>query len=216
MKNISIIINAVLIAAVAFLFYKVYGGNNNAASEESVTETTDSAAAPMVNLSAKTLSDLPKDVAFAFINADTVFAKYEFALKTKSAGESRVENYKRNYQQKADAFQREYAEYVERAGKGEYSREQGEAIETGLAKKRDDLMAMEMNQQAVLDELDNATTAVNQKINEFLTRFNKEHGYHCILAYTLTGGGVLGINDSLDVTYQVIDGLNQEYKASKK
>jgi hypothetical protein len=35
------------------------------------------------------------------------------------------------------------------------------------------------------------------------------------LAYTVTGGGVLGIDDSLDVTRQVLEGLNAEYTANK-
>jgi len=37
-----------------------------------------------------------------------------------------------------------------------------------------------------------------------------------VLAYTIGGGGVLGVNDSLDVTKQVLAGLNAEYKAVKK
>ena len=211
MKNISIAINAILIAAVAFLFYKTYSGKPGAAAEAK----QDSTASPVVPLAAKTMAELPKNVAFCFVNADSLFSNYEFAKKAKAAGEGRVAGYKQSYQQKAAALQQEYNDYVEKAGKGAYSKEQGEAIEAGLTKKRDELTLMEQNQDKIMEELDRATAEVQKKIYDYLRRFNKEHGYYCALAYTLSGGGVLGINDSLDITSQVLAGMNAEYKATK-
>ena len=212
MKNISLIINAVLVAAVAFLFYKTFSGHK---IESSAGIKNDSLAAPVVPLSAKTLASLPKGVPFAFVNADSIFAHYEFAKKAKSAGEGRVSNYQKTYQQKAESFQKEYNDYVEKAGKGAYTKEQGQEIEAGLQKKRDEIMMMEQNQEKVMGELDNSTLEVQKKIYSYLSKFNKEHGYYCTLAYTLSGGGVLGINDSLDITRQVVEGLNAEYNATK-
>ena len=214
MKNTSFTINAILLAAVVFLFYKTYSGNNsqNAAS----AEANDSVAvAPVIPLSAKALASLPQNASFVFVNADTLFENYEFAKKAKAAGEGRVANYQKSYQQKAEAFQNEYKDYVDKAGKGAYTKEQGEQIEAGLAKKRDEIMMMEQNQDKVMGELDNSTVEVQKKVYAYFARFNKEHGYHCALAYTLTGSGVLGINDSLDVTAQVLAGLNAEYNATK-
>ena len=214
MKNISLAVNAVLILAVGFLFYKQFSGSGP--KEEATGETKDSIVAPVVvPLSANTVASLPKNVSFAFINADTVFVHYEFAKKAKAAGEGRVANYQKSYQQQAEAFQKEYTEYVEKAGKGAYTREQGEQIEAGLQKKKDDIMAMEQNQDKIMRELDNSTIEVQTKVYDYLKRFNKEHGYYCTLAFTLTGGGVLGVTEELDVTKQVLEGLNAEYKANK-
>lgn len=213
MKNISLILNAILIVAVAFLFYKTYsGGKTGAAAEENNGDTITS---PVIPLSAQTLAALPKGVPFAFVNADTVFAHYEFAKKARVAGEGRVANYQKSYQQKVEAFQKEYNDYMEKAGAGGYTKEQGLAIEAGLQKKKEEIMAMEQNQDKVMSELDNSTIEVQKKVYDYLSKFNKEHGYYCTLAYTLTGGGVLGINDSLDVTRQVLEGLNSEYSATK-
>ena len=212
-KNISLVINAGLIIAVAFLFYKTYSGEKSGEPDKA---KHDSIAAPVIPLSAKTLAALPKNVSFAFINADTIYAHYEFAKKAKAAGEGRVASYQKNYQQKAEAFQNEYKDYVDKAGKGAYTKEQGEQIEAGLAKKRDEIMMMEQNQDRVMGELDNSTAEVQKKIYDYLARFNREHGYYCALAYTLNGGGVLGINDSLDITSQVLAGLNAEYSSTKR
>jgi outer membrane protein len=209
-KNISLYLNILLIAAVGFLYYKYFSGNKT--ETVAITSGNDSvpAAAPAAPLTA-----LPKGIPLVFINADTVFAKYDFAKKAKAAGEARVGTYQKAYQAKVDAFQKEYSDYMEKAGAGAYTKEQGLAIEEGLKKKKEDIMTMEQNQDKVMGELDNSNVEVQKKIYEFLTRFNKEHGYYCVLAYTKTGGGVLGINDSLDVTGQVLSGLNSEYNATK-
>ena len=213
MKNISLALNAVLLLAVGFLYYKDFAGGKKESADAALPK--DSVVDSVVPLSAQMISALPKGVPFAFVNADTIFRHYEFAKKAKSAGEGRVAAYQKSYQQKAEAFQKEYQDYVDKAGKGMYTKEQGEQIEAGLQKKRDDIMAMEQNQDKVMSELDNSTLEVQKKVYDFLSRFNKENHYYCTLAYTLTGGGVLGISDSLDVTSRVIAGLNAEYKAGK-
>ena len=213
MKNISLVLNAVLLIAVGFLYYKFFSGSkSNSADNEG---KKDSLAAPVVPLSAKSIASLPKNVSFTFVNADSVFVHYELAKKAKASGEGRVANYQKTYQQKVESFQKEYNDYVDKAGKGAYTKEQGMEIEAGLQKKRDEIMMMEQNQDKVMGELDNSTLEVQKNIYDYLSRFNKEHGYYCTLAYTLSGGGVLGINDSLDITKLVIDGLNAEYKATK-
>lgn len=214
MKNISLAINAVLLVAVGFLFYKTFSGSKTDGTGSE--NTADSAATPViVPLSAQTLASLPKGIPFAFINADTIFMKYAFAKKAKAAGEGRVASYQKSYQQKVETFQNEYDDYVKKAGAGGYTKEQAMGIEAGLQKKKDEIMEMEQNQDKIMAELDHSTIEVQTKVYDYLKRFNQENGYYCILAYTLTGGGVLGVSDSLDVTKQVLEGLNAEYAANK-
>ena len=211
-KNISLSLNIVLLIAVGFLYYKQFSGSKG--KDVAMAENADSsrvhAAVP-----AAPLAELPKNIPLVFVNADTLFARYEFAKKAKSAGEGKVAVYQKAYQAKTDAFQKEYSDYMEKAGAGAYTKEQGLAIEEGLKKKKDEIMVMEQNQDKVMSELDNSNADVQKKIYDYLARFNKEHGYYCVLAYTRSGGGVLGISDSLDVTAQVLAGLNTEYNAVK-
>lgn len=211
MKNISLALNIVLLLAVGFLYYKDFSGKKN--EDSSVTTGSDSVTAAVAP--AMPLSALPKGVPVVFIDADSIFAQYDFAKKAKAVGEGKVEQYKRSYQARVDAFQKEYSDYMEKAGAGQYTKEQGLAIEEGLKKKKEEIMIMEQNQDKVLGELDDSNTEVQKKIYDYLTRFNKEHGYYCALAFTRDGGGVLGVNDSLNVTGQVVAAMNAEYKAAK-
>jgi outer membrane protein len=211
MKNISFALNIVLLVAVGFLYYKNFSGGKpeNSSTKEDKDSLNHSS-------SAISFSKLPENMPIVFINADTIFAKYEYAKKVKALNERKMMDYQKTYQAKADAFQKEYNDYVEKAGAGAYTKEQGLAIEAELQKKRDEILAMEQNHDKVMNELDKSNMDVQRKIYDYLTRFNKEHGYYCTLAYTKTGGGVLGIHDSLDVTKQVLEGLNAEYAKEKK
>jgi outer membrane protein len=209
-KNISLTLNIILLVAVGFLYYKVFSGNKNMAA--TVSEGNDSI---KIVTPAVVLSELPKNRSIVFVNADSIFTKYELAKKAKALSEGKAASYQKAYQSKVEAFQKEYSDYMEKAGAGTYTKEQGLAIEEGLKKKKEDIMIMEENQSKVMSEMEASNTDVQKKIYDFLTRFNKEHGYHCVLAYTKTGGGVLGVSDSLDVTPQVLMGLNAEYNAIK-
>lgn len=208
-KNISLALNIVLLLAVGFLYYKQFSGTpaETAVVAENDQDSSVTVEAPAV------LSELPKDVPVVFINADSIFAKYELAKVAKAQIEGKVATYRRSYEAKVESFQKEYQDYMDKAGAGAYTKEQGMAIEQGLQKKRDDIMAMEQNQEKVMSDMENSNTEVQQKVYDFLTRFNKQNGYYCVMAYTKTGGSILGVNDSLDVTSQVLAGLNAEYKS---
>ena len=215
MKNISLVLNAVLITAVAFLYYKQFSGGTSASAAAATTQQdspeTSSETAAIVSVP----NNAPKDVRLVFINADSIFAKYEYAKKTKSGGDMRVANYQKVYQEKVASFQKEYQDYTEKAGAGGYTKEQGLAIEAGLQKKKDDIMTMEQNQSSIMDEVEKSNADVQKNVYDYLARFNKEHGYYCALAYTKSGGGALGVDPGMDVTAQVLAGLNNEYRAKK-
>ena len=211
MKNLSLALNIVLLLAVGFLYYKQFSGSKNEAAAVSGQDSLQ----PVVAAAAIPLAELPKNIPIVFVDADSIFGKYEFAKKAKAAGEAKVAEYRKAYQSKVASFQKDYNDYVQKAGAGGYTKEQGTEIEAGLQKRKDEIMIMEQNQDKVMGELDNSNTEIQKKIYDYVTRFNKEHGYYCVLAYTKAGGGVLGVSDSLDVTAQVVSGLNAEYKTGK-
>ena len=215
MKNLSLLLNAVLITAVAFLFYKEYYGNESAGSP--AENNGDSTAAPVVvPLSSATLASLPKGVAFAFVNIDTLYTHYGFAKDTRKRNEGKANEFKRKYDQKKTELQNDYNNYMENAKKGVYSRDEEEAIGRKLTAQQADLAAMEMDQGKILNEMDISTAAVQKKTYDYLKRFNSENGYFCAFVFSVSGDeGAMGVSDSLDVTWQVLEGLNAEYKANK-
>lgn len=213
MKNISLALNFVLIIAVGFLYYKQFSGIKPSSAVIAVADS--SGKSIQTPTMVPVINNAPKDVRIVFVNADSIFAKYEFAKKMKAAGDVKVANYQRSYQEKAAAFQKDYNDYMEKAGAGGYTKEQGTAIETSLQKRRDEILEMQQNQDKVLGDVEKTNSDVQKSVYDYLEHFNKEHGYYCVLAYTKSGGGVLGVDNSLDVTAQVLAGLNNEYNSAK-
>lgn len=95
-------------------------------------------------------------------------------------------------QAEGEAAQREYAQMQEK-----YQQRQM-ALEQDLKKQQIDMM-----------------TSVRNKIENYLKEFNKEKGYAFIMSYE--PGFMLYYRDSTyDITNDVINGLNEEYKKVKK
>ena len=216
MKNIFPALTIVLVLAVGFLFYKDFSGRKTEENNSSSSTAADSTA-PVVPVKKVDLTTLPKGAPIVFINSDSIFAHYAYAKDAKAAGEGKIANYQKTYQDKVAAFQKEYNDYVDKAGKGMYTKEQGEQIEAGLQKKQQEIMEMQQKEDSFLGKIDDSNADVLKKVYEYLTRFNKEHGYACTLPYSRSGAtGALGVPDSLDVTAAVLEGLNAEYKTSKR
>ena len=215
MKNISLALTALLLVAVAFLYYKDFSVKKNEAgiAAQRPDSVVTASAPPQTHVD---LSSLPKNASVVFINSDSIFAHYNYAKDAKAAGEVKIAGRQKLYEEKAAAFQKEYNDYIDKAGKGLYTKEQGEQIEAGLQKKQQEILEMQQNQDSFLGKIDDTNADVLKKVYEYLVRFNKQHGYVCALPYSRSGAsGALGIADSLDVTNAVVEGLNAEYKTSK-
>jgi len=53
--------------------------------------------------------------------------------------------------------------------------------------------------------------AVAEKINVYVSEYGKKHGYDMILG-TGQGGSILYGHDGIDITQEIVDGLNERYK----
>ncbi|MBL7949835.1 MAG: OmpH family outer membrane protein, partial [Bacteroidia bacterium] len=90
-------------------------------------------------------------------------------------------------------------------------------------KKEEELM---MKQQSLMDrrekllaQLDDeqakSTEELFNRLTAFLRTYISDKNVNFVLGYQ-KGGGILFANDSLDITQQVVDGLNKAYAAEKK
>ena len=59
-------------------------------------------------------------------------------------------------------------------------------------------------------------TAVYTSITDYLTKHAKEKGYQYVLTYSKTNPAVLYADTKLDITKEVVEALNKEYKSKKE
>lgn len=151
------------------------------------------------------------DMKLAFIKTDSVINKYEY-FKTKS--EEITEKGKRfegELQSRARGFEQEVSNFQQSAST--MTMNQARAKEEELVKKEQNLMTYRNNlmQELSADEA-GLYNDVYEKIQTYMKSFAEENGYTMVLSYT-RGGAVWYANDAIDVTDQVIEGLNKSYNA---
>ncbi|MGJ1419316.1 OmpH family outer membrane protein [Sphingobacterium spiritivorum] len=150
-----------------------------------------------------------------YINSDTLSEKYEYFKDIKLKMEAKVKKAQTDLQSKSQAFQREVAEYQQKAASMSASERQ--ATEEKLARKQDELGRLDQNASASIQQ-DEATEFNNvyKTITEYLKKHATENGYTLVLTYSKSNPTVLYADSKLEITKEVVEALNKEYKATKK
>jgi outer membrane protein len=153
--------------------------------------------------------------AIVYVNSDSLQSKYEYFTSIQDKLEEKSKKARADLNAKGTAFQREAAQYQQQAGA--MSADQRAATEDRLARKQQELAAYEQNASSALA---NEAAAENDKLYEkiaaFLKSFAKEKGYKMVLTYSKASPTVLFADESLDVTKEVVTGLNEAYAKDKK
>lgn len=150
-----------------------------------------------------------------FVNSDTLLANYEYFKQIKGKFESKAKSAQSDLQSKGAAFQKEVAAYQQSANS--LSAEERASTEQRLARKQQELQAYNQNAG---NALQSEEAAENEKLYDRVAAYLKKHaktkGYKMVLTYSKANPSVLFADESLDVTKEVLEGLNKEFKADKK
>jgi len=155
-----------------------------------------------------------KEEKIVYINSDTLSEKYEYFKDIRAKLEAKVKKAQSDLQSKGQAFQREVAEYQQKASTMSASDRQ--ATEEKLARKQEELGRLDQNASASIQQ-DESTEFNNvyNTITEYLKKHAEDNGYTLVLTYSKSNPTVLYADSKLDITANVIDVLNKEYKDKK-
>ncbi len=150
-----------------------------------------------------------------YVNSDSLLNNYEYFKEIKTKFEGKSKQAEGDLKSKGAAFQREVAAYQQ--GANALSADQRAETEKRLARKQQELQAYQQNAGAALQ---NEEAAENEKlydkVAEYLKKHAKDKGYKMVLTYSKGNSAILFADQSLDVTKEVIKGLNETYKSEKK
>jgi outer membrane protein len=218
MNKILLALNAFLVLAVAFLFYKVNSIGGSSSDNETKKEITEN----KTEDSTKTTSKIdvinvatPPTGKIAFINIDVIneqsleIADLVNELKrSKSNIEASVQSLSMQYQKKMQEY--------------EASAKAGIAPQSELEAKGREIQAIEKEAQNKQLQMDNLSMTMNEKngafqqgLKAFLVKWN-DGRYDYILTYSDAVPTLLLGNASLDITKEVIEKVNAEYKSKKE
>ena len=197
MKQLSLIINVVLLVLVGYLYYLYFSSSKNRVTV--IHSTKDSS----INHGNKV----------AYIDLDSLQNNYAYYKKIKedidrkqTASTNEINNLQKHYQSRAMQLQQK--------GPSMSQQDQQSAMK--------EISQMQQDLQAKKQSLDNELFNYNSKMKEdiltriqnYLKEYNKDGRYDYILSYE--PGFMFYKDTALNITRDVIEGLNNEYINNKK
>lgn len=185
-KQLSLVLNFILLAAVGFLYYKVY---------------SDAGSGPV------RLSEQATQSKIVFVNSDSLMDNYTLFKDVQEKMERKRDSLDQMLTGRGKVLEREIREYQENSGgmsSGERQLREESLMrkQQGLMDERDRLLDLLKEEEAAL------TDSLHNDLMKAVKAFNTKYGYDFILGYT-RGSGILYANDSLDITRLVLKGLNK-------
>ena len=149
-----------------------------------------------------------------YVNSDTLSEKFVYFKDIRDRLEAKAKKAQNDLQSKGQAFQREVAEAEQKLATMSASERQ--AVEERLARKQQELAQLNQNASASLAQDENTeVTAVYNTISEYLKKHAEEKGYQFVLTYSKTNPSVIYADPTLDITKEVVEGLNKDYANNK-
>ncbi len=162
----------------------------------------------------KTTEIKDENAAIVYVNSDSLLNNYTYFKEIKAKFEGKSKKAQDDLKAKGTAFQREVAAYQQ--GAAALSADQRAATEQRLARKQQELQGYQQNAGAALQNEEGVENEkLYNKVAEYLKKYAKTKGYKMVLTYSKSNSAILFADESLDVTKEVIKGLNEEYTPSK-
>ena len=156
-----------------------------------------------------------KSEPIVYVNSDSLLSNYDYFKDVKNVFQEKSKKAQADLTSKGTAFQKEVATYQQSAAS--LSADQRASTEQRLARKQQELAAYNQNAgNALSNEEAIENEKLYNKVSDFLKTFAKEKGYKMVLTYSKANPTVLYADESLDVTKEVLLGLNATYKKEKK
>jgi outer membrane protein len=146
-----------------------------------------------------------------FVNSDSLVNNYDYYKAVKAKLLDLSQKAQNEIAAKGQAFQKEVAAYQK--GASALNLVQRTATEKRLAAKQQNLQALTQNTGKQLqDEEAEQNAKLYDRIALYLKTYTKTKGYKIVLTYSKSNPSMLYGDESLDVTKEVLTGLNDEYK----
>jgi outer membrane protein len=151
-----------------------------------------------------------------YVNTDTLLNNYEYYKDVVKEFENKRFALENDLAKRSQSFQNEVSMFQRRAQAGGMTEEQAKTTQMQLQKKEQDIMLFRDNAAGNLqEEQAKKTDELLTNINAYLKKYNSSDKYDMVIGYS-KGGGVLYAKEDLDITDEILKGLNEEYKGSGK
>lgn len=203
MNKLSIIIDAVLGAAVIALFVLYFSGKS---CNKPATVEVDGVEVQAAD----------ETFPIAYLNLDSLLVNYQFAIEANDRLMSKQEDARLKLNTRARNFQSKYEEFQRKLNNNAFlSRERAEQEAAKLQHEQEDIQALEAKlTEDIMRENQELNIQLADTVTSFLKEYNADGRFKMILSNTAKDN-VLLADEALDITADVIAKLNARYTTGK-
>ena len=153
-----------------------------------------------------------------YFNLDQVLARYDMSIKLQADFEKNASGVDQELTRRRTKLENEDKDLADKLNKGLMTRSTAEVKYNELQKKVADFQQYGQQKQAELaEEQQVILNNIANSVMEYVQKYNAQKGYDLVLA---TQGALLSTpvvtgNAALDITEEIIKGLNEEYNSKK-
>lgn len=153
----------------------------------------------------------------AFVEVDTLLAKYNFCIDLNEAMVKKSENVRLTLNQKANELEKQKREFQTKYQNNAFlSEERAQSEYNRIAKLEQDLQTLSNKLQTeLMNENEKNSLMLRDSINAFLKEYNKSKGYSMIISNT-GFDNLLYADSCYNITQEILVGLNARYSSPAK
>ena len=191
MKQLKLILT---VAVAAIICSCAANGNTNGAQQANAAGETSAAQGSIV-----------------YIQLDSLVNQYDMYNDLKSELESKVQAVQEDLTKKGRSFESAVKDFEAKIAKGLLTRSQAEEQQKRLLEREQNLQGLSQQKQMELAEEEAVMMRrVMDAIQTYITKYNQDKGYALILSVPVLAG-----DPSLNITQDILKGMNEEYIKSK-
>lgn len=178
-------------------------------------------AALIISLTAPKNSHKPTETATAteavagdivYLRLDTLMMQYDMYSDLQSAFEAKAQSVDSDLNKKARKLESDIKNFENQINKGLLTRSAAEQQNNALQQRQANLQnEAAQKQQELAEESQVLLNQVMFAIQSYLEEYNKEHNFAAILTTTAATNVVIVGAPALDITQEIVEGLNAEY-----
>lgn len=202
MKNASLLLNAILILAVGFLYYKVFNDK----------KTTPAPAHAAKNIPASENTDRPP---IAYVELDSLNENITYIKNKRKELEAEQKAIENEWENGYRGLEAKKNNFIKAKGNN-ITQEEAEKFQNELLQQQQQI---DMKKQNATQRLSQKSLSfmedIQKHLKDYLDDYNKDKNYMYILT-TGTGLDYMVYKDStLNITKEVVDGMNEKLKNAK-
>lgn len=153
-----------------------------------------------------------------YFNIDKVMDGYDLANDLRSVVETKVNGIQAEIDRRGNKLQKDFNEFQNKIDKGLLTRTVAEAQSQKLQQQQADYQQYALRKQnEMAEEQQVMLNQIMDAINTYVQAYNEEKGYEFILTTSgsILSAPIVAANPALDITEEILAGLNAEYVKTK-